>query len=281
VQTTPSQTAFFAAAARAAHRVVDGAPRILDDHLAEPLLGDRADELLAYHRQHGDHPILAGARAQTVLRSAFAETALHAFVHRGPARYVLLGAGLDSSPYRLDLAGTPVVEVDHPATQSAKRAALAAAGVDTDGVTFAPVDLSAGDPLPDLDMSRPTFVSWLGVLMYLSPAEADHTLALLTAALARGSELVFDHVLPPDQRGADGNDYAAQVGAIAAADGEPWRSTWSPTEAAALLARHGWRVLAQCDARAAVPSSTWNRTDALRPMGVSALAHARLTNSAR
>ncbi|SNT59416.1 methyltransferase, TIGR00027 family [Asanoa hainanensis] len=271
------QTALLAAAARAAHRLVDGAPRILDDHLAEPLLGDRADELIDYHRRHGDHPILAGARAQTVLRSAFAEAALGVFVHRGPSRYVLLGAGLDSSPYRLDLTGTPVVELDHPDSQSAKRAALSAAGVDARHVTFAPVDLAAGEPLPALDRSRPTFVSWLGVVMYLSPTEVDHMVARLTRALAPGSELVFDHMLPPALRDADGNLYAEQVSAVAAAGGEPWRSTWSPTEAAALLARHGWQVLAQPDARAAVRASMWSRTDSLRPLGLAALTHARLT----
>ncbi|MEV4537070.1 SAM-dependent methyltransferase [Asanoa sp. NPDC049518] len=270
-----SQTALLAAAARAAHRLVDSAPHILDDYLAEPLLGDRAEELLAYHRLHGDHPILAGARAQTVVRSAFAEAALGSLVHRGPAQYVVLGAGFDSSAYRLDLNGTPVVEIDHPATQAAKRAALSAAGVDASHVTFAAVDLAAGAPLPALDRSRPTFVSWLGVVMYLSPDQVDHTIALLTDALAPGSELVFDHMLPPDLRDADGNLYAEQVGAVAAAGGEPWRSTWSPADAAALLARHGWKVLTQPDAHVAVPASMWSRTDALRPLGLATLTHAR------
>jgi hypothetical protein len=49
----PSQTALTAAAARAAHLVVDGSPKIFTDSLAAALLLDRADELLAYHRTHG------------------------------------------------------------------------------------------------------------------------------------------------------------------------------------------------------------------------------------
>jgi methyltransferase (TIGR00027 family) len=269
-----SETAFLATAARAAHRIVDGAPRILDDHLALPLLGQRAEELLAYHRQHGDHPILAGARAQTVVRSAFAETALAAFVHRGPSQYLLLGAGLDSSPYRLDLADVPVFEIDQPATQAAKRAALAEAGVDLAGVTFA---ASLGETVAGLDRSRRSFVTWLGVVMYLSAAEVERTVAELADTLAPGSELVFDHMLPADLRDAGGNDYAAQVSAMAAAGGEPWRSTWSPTSAATMLTRHGWQVLAQPDARTAVPPEMWKRADALRPLGLAALTHARLT----
>ncbi|WP_203784108.1 class I SAM-dependent methyltransferase [Asanoa ferruginea] len=275
-----SETAFLATAARAAHRIVDGAPRILDDHLAAPLLGSRAEELLAYHRQHGDHPILAGARAQTVVRSAFAETALAAFVHRGPSQYLLLGAGLDSSAYRLDLTGVPVFEVDQPATQAAKRAALAAAGISAADVTFVP----AGGPLPaalvgaGFDVARPTFVTWLGVVMYLSPAEVEQTVAELASTLAPGSELVFDHMLPADLRDAEGNNYAAQVSAVAAAGGEPWRSTWSPASAAAMLTRHGWQVLAQPDTRTAVPAAMWTRSDALRPLGLASLTHARLEN---
>ncbi|GAA1889533.1 class I SAM-dependent methyltransferase [Asanoa iriomotensis] len=274
---TTSRTALFAAAARAAHRIVDGAPRILDDHLAAPLLGDHADELIDYHRKHGDHPILAGARAQTVLRSAYTERALTAFVHRGPSQYLVLGAGLDSSPYRLDLGGTEIYEVDHPATSSAKQAALATAGVDPRGVTFVPVDLAAGEPIPTLDRTHPTFVSWLGVVMYLSPDEVARTVSSLADTLAPGSELVFDHLLPPALRDAEGNAYAQQVAAVAAADGEPWRSTFTPSEATDLLKTHGWEVRAQPDARAMVPEETWNRTDALHPLGLSTLAHARLS----
>jgi methyltransferase (TIGR00027 family) len=276
-----SETAFLATAARAAHRIVDGTPRILDDHLALPLLGQRAEELLAYHRQHGDHPILAGARAQTVVRSAFAETALVAFVHRGPSQYLLLGAGLDSSPYRLDLTGVPVFEVDQPATQAAKRAALAAAGIYTAGVTFLAAGASVGETVAGLDRSRRSFVTWLGVVMYLSPAEVERTVAELADTLAPGSELVFDHMLPADLRDAGGNDYAAQVSAMAAAGGEPWLSTWSPSSAATMLTRHGWQVLAQPDARTAVPPAMWNRTDALRPLGLAALTHARLGEAER
>ncbi|GIF72008.1 class I SAM-dependent methyltransferase [Asanoa siamensis] len=269
---TPSQTAFLAAAARAAHRIVDGAPRILDDHLAAALLGDRADELIPYHRQHGDHPILAGARAQAVVRSAYAERAFVEFVHRGPSQYLLLGAGLDSSPYRLDLAGTPVFELDHPATSAAKQSALAAAGIPTAGATFVPGDL----PRIDLDGARPTFVSWLGVVMYLSAAEVARTLRDLAALLSPGSEVVFDHVLPPSLRDAAGTLYAEQVSAVAADGGEPWGSTFTPEEVADLLTGTGWTVLAQPDTRAAVPPGAWHRTDALRPLGLSALTHARL-----
>ncbi|MGI6870977.1 class I SAM-dependent methyltransferase [Amycolatopsis sp. 3B14] len=50
-------------------------------------------ELLAY----GDHPVLAGARVQTTLRSRITEDRLHA---SGLRQYVVLGAGLDTFAQR-------------------------------------------------------------------------------------------------------------------------------------------------------------------------------------
>jgi methyltransferase (TIGR00027 family) len=120
----PSQTALTAAAARAAHLVVDSEPRVFADSLAARILGDRAEELLAYHRLQGDHPILAGARAQVVCRSRVTEDLLATGRF---TRYVLLGAGLDSFAYRS--TDIEVVEVDLPATQKWKKQALEKAGI--------------------------------------------------------------------------------------------------------------------------------------------------------
>ena len=46
----PSFTALTAAAARAAHLVVDQEPWIFADTLAAALLGERAEELISYHK---------------------------------------------------------------------------------------------------------------------------------------------------------------------------------------------------------------------------------------
>ncbi len=64
----PSGTAVTAAAARAAHLIVDGSPVIFADTLAAALLGDSAEEFIGYHRLHGTHPVLAGARDRSVSR---------------------------------------------------------------------------------------------------------------------------------------------------------------------------------------------------------------------
>jgi hypothetical protein len=84
----PSLTALTAAAARAAHLLVDSDPRIFADTLAAALLGDRAEELIAYRRAHGKHVVLAGARAQVTCRSRYTEDHLadSAPTRRAPVR---------------------------------------------------------------------------------------------------------------------------------------------------------------------------------------------------
>jgi O-methyltransferase involved in polyketide biosynthesis len=120
----PSLTALTAAAARAAHLIVDDDPPIFADTLAEAMLGERAVELIAFHRAHGTHPILSSARAQVTCRSRYTEDRLAEAVGRGIGQYVILGAGLDSFAGRSPLADqVRVFEIDHPGTQEWKRRA--------------------------------------------------------------------------------------------------------------------------------------------------------------
>ena len=78
---------------------------IFADTVALRLLGDESDELVGYHRAHGTHVVLAGARCQVVCRSRYTEDALAAAVAAGTRQYVILGAGLDSFAYRPGLSG--------------------------------------------------------------------------------------------------------------------------------------------------------------------------------
>jgi methyltransferase (TIGR00027 family) len=278
-------TAMTAAAARAAHLVVDSEPWIFEDSLAATLLGDQAGPLLGYHRTHPTHDVLAVARAMATTRSRFTEERLADAAGRGVAQYLILGAGLDSFAWRSPLAArVRVVEADHPGTQRWKRAQLAAAstrsGLAARGeVRYAETDLEAGRLDEALagagfDLSRPTLISWLGVIMYLTPA----TVASILATLGRcppGTELVAEYLVPDDLRDDLGRSYAELVAPVAAEHGEPWRTFLRPEEMAALLAAHGFAVVAHVPQRAAVPGALWDRADGLRPAGLSWLVHAR------
>jgi methyltransferase (TIGR00027 family) len=278
----PSNTAMTAAAARAAHLIVDESPFIFADTCAAALLGHRADELIGYHRQHSTHAILAAARGQVSCRSRFAEDRLAAAVAAGVRQYMVLGAGLDTFAYRPPLAGqVRVFEVDHPATQEWKRAALAAAQLDaTADVVFVAADLATDSLAGALDAAgfdfgRPAVISWLGVIMYLDRPAIGQTLSVL-AACAPGSELIADYMLPQALRDEAGNFYAEMIMAAAADRGEPWRSFFAPGEMSDVLAEHGFGAARQVRQRESVPAELWHRADALQPIELSMIAWARL-----
>ncbi|HEX8007570.1 MAG TPA: class I SAM-dependent methyltransferase, partial [Trebonia sp.] len=242
----PSLTALTAAAARAAHLIVDDEPVIFPDTLAASLLGERAEELIGYHKLHGTHPVLSGARTQVTCRSRYAEDVLARAAGRGVTQYVVLGAGLDSFAYRDALAARiRVFEVDHPATQDWKRRALAAANVAVpDTLAFVPADLAA-EPLEDrlgaagFDPAAPAVVSWLGVTMYLTPEVIGQTLAAV-GRLAPGTELIADYMLPEGMRDEAGAVYARLVAQASAERGEPWLSVFAPDEMTGLAREHGF-----------------------------------------
>ncbi len=283
----PSTTAMTAAAARAAHLIVDDAPYIFSDPVAEALLGERAAELLSYHRGQATHPILSAARAEVTCRSRFAEDRLAEAVARGVRQYVLLGAGLDSFGYRSALAGQlRVFEVDHPGTQEWKLAALAAAGIEVPaGVTFVAADLRTATLTAVLsaagfEAGQPAVVSWLGVIMYLSRAAISSTLASLRG-FAAGTELIADYMLPQSLRDAAGDSFVSQVGAVAAEHGEPWLTFLSPDDIGGLLAEHGFGAIEHVSQRDSVPAQLWDRADSLRPISLSMVCRAALLGDSR
>jgi methyltransferase (TIGR00027 family) len=277
-----SQTALMAAAARAAHLIVDAPPFIFADAVASALLGDRADELIGYHRHHGSHPVLLAARTQVICRSRYTENRLARAVAKGVRQYVILGAGLDSFGYRSGLMNKlQVFEVDHPATQQWKRQALAAARIRVpSNVTFVPADLAADSlaallPGSGFDPAQPALVSWLGVTMYLTRDAISQALTAI-GTFAPGTELITDYMLPASLRDAAGNSYTELVAAATAERGEPWLTFLSPGEASELLAAHGMEPAEHVHQRDAIDAALWLRSDSLRPIELSMLARAKV-----
>jgi methyltransferase (TIGR00027 family) len=259
---------------------VDGSPTIFADPLAETLLGERADEFIDYHRKHGDHPILRGARQQVVIRSRFTEDRLAGRIAEGVTQYVILGAGLDSFAYRE--TGVHVFEVDHPATQRWKRRVLAESGIAVpETLTMVPVDFEA-DSLADqltgsgFDPGRPAVMSWLGVIGYLTTEAIGRTLDVI-GGFAAGTDIVIDYMLPSGMRDADGDLYAEQVSRVAAERGEPWLTFLSPDDMTGLLARHGFDSVEHFAQR---DFPYWaGRCDGLRPNALSMLVTGRRAGS--
>lgn len=134
-----------------------------------------------------------------VLRVAF----IDAVVARSGARQVvILGAGLDTRAWRLEaLRGARVFEVDHPDTQSYKRAHAARLGAPVTEVRYVPVDFTRHDLTAALkaaghDAGAPTVWVWEGVVMYLDDAALRATLRAVRALSAPGSTLIAHYHEP-------------------------------------------------------------------------------------
>ena len=232
----PSRTALFAAAARAAHLLVGGEPRILNDTVAIRLLGDQADALFSFHLTHGAHVVLAGMRVIVTARSRYAEDQSAEAVHRGIGQYVILG--LDSFAYRSPLIDqVRVFEVDHPATQAWKRHQLAMAEIDEpDEVVYVPVDFRVDSlkerlTLAGFDPSREAFVSWLGVTQNLTQDSIDATLAVI-GDFASGMDslglIAREYDVTPQRQRAEQPEHTARLSAVSAQAQQERRKVFPP-----------------------------------------------------
>ncbi|WFR73953.1 SAM-dependent methyltransferase [Prescottella defluvii] len=273
----------MSAAARAAHAMVDSSSHLVVDETARRLCAAAGSPSpLDFHLAHPGEPILAAARLSAATRSAYTERLLRA---SGIRQYVVLGTGLDTSAWRLPAeSAVDVRHVDLPGVLAWRSSLLETAGVPDRGVSV-PVDLAVSDPVPELVRAglradEPVFVAWLGVSMYLD-ADAVRRAFESLGALAPGSQLVFDHIVPAADRDDAGADYARTVAAAVGAQGEPWRCTPSRAELQGWLDASGWSTVESVRESDSVPAEFWDRSDALRPMELVRFTHAALSSEPR
>ena len=231
----PSATAQRVAMRRAAHQLLDD-PKIFDDPVALRIIGkDSASALQADPHQFEVTPLSPYLRAFIAARSRYAEDELAAVVRRGVRQYVILGAGLDTFAYRNPYPEgvLHVFEVDHPTTQTWKRARLEEIGITLPGdLTFAPVDfetqtLAEGLRGAGYDPGKCTFFSWLGVTEYLTTEAVMATLRFIASAPV-GSGVVFDYMISPSLlTPAQRSRFDALARRVASA-GEPWQVFFEP-----------------------------------------------------
>jgi methyltransferase (TIGR00027 family) len=238
-----SRTALGTAYMRAAHQLLDGPPRILEDPIALRLLGSSAAQRIKHFSEHYQTPELRGLRSHVVLRSRFAEDRLAAAVGRGVTQYVVLGAGFDTFALRQPswAQALTILEIDHEGTQATKRDQLAAAGLTMPkNAGFATIDFeheSLRDGLTRHHVSADelTFFSWLGVTMYLDENAIDGVLKSV-ASFPAGSEIVLTFALPPGHSPSPFDLRSASVG-------EPWVSYFEPEAIEAKLLSAGFSTV--------------------------------------
>jgi methyltransferase (TIGR00027 family) len=231
----PSSTAQRVAMKRAAHQLLDG-PKVFDDPLALHMVGkEHASALRADPRQFEATALSPYLRAFVAARSRYAEDELALGVRRGVCQYVILGAGLDTFAYRNPHPHgvLHVFEVDHPTTQTWKRARLKEAGIPLpNDLTFAPVDFETQTLSERLvgagyDSGKCTFFSWLGVTEYLTTEAVMTTLRFIASAPV-GSGVVFDYVLSPSLLTPVQRSRFDAIAQRVASAGEPWQTFFDP-----------------------------------------------------
>lgn len=222
---------------RAVHMVIDGEPKILQDPLAATLLGPGFEERLSADRERLATAPLVKSRSLICMRSRFAEDELAVAIGRGVRQYVLLGAGLDTSPYR---PGHPAgqidtFEIDHPDTQRWKLERLHRAGVAIGdrlhhvAVDFEKDSLAGRLAASGFDREQPAFFSWLGVSYYLN-REAVLDVFRFVGSLPAGSQIVFDFVMDDTELNRTEREAMKGITAMVQRFGEPWLSRFGPQE---------------------------------------------------
>ena len=222
---TPSATAMGAAMLRAAHQLIDGKRKLLEDAVILKMIGDEAAEHIRERRDEFYSPGAMALRTHIVLRSCYAEDCLHDSFSSGIRQFLMLGAGMDTFAYRQPEWANElqIVEADHLASQANKLDHLASANIAIPAnVSFLKVDLEQDDldmiiKQSKLDLSKPMFVSCLGVLVYLTQ-KAIHEIFSFVGALPKGSEFVFT----ASQKRTD--QWWTRASQKVAQTGEPWIS---------------------------------------------------------
>lgn len=267
----PSRTALRVALRRAAHQILDS-PKVLDDPLAVRIVAAEAAEI---HGNRSKHQTRAARhfRAFMVVRSKYAEDQLEESLAHGVSQYLILGAGLDTSAYRATAAkNMQVFEVDHPNTQAWKMERLRNAEIPVpEFVRFVSIDFERQDLAAELRLAgfhadQPTFVSWLGVVPYLTKEAAAHTFGFL-GKLPAGSGAVFDYSVPRSSLGFMGRLALDALSRRVARAGEPFRLFFTPEELNVFLASLGFRHIEQLGAEQINSTYFANRHDGLRVMG--------------
>jgi methyltransferase (TIGR00027 family) len=244
-----SRTAMWVAALRGIAELDQ--PAIVRDRLAAELLPQpyRAVVRLAERRPLTSRAVmrwLAGVSHNLSRHMALRTRAIDDAVDReaaaGTKQLVLLGAGLDARAYRLSsLAKSVVFEVDFPATQAHKRAAIGAHPPLAAEVRHVPIDF-ARDRLDDVLLGaghrtrdRTTWV-WEGVMMYLEREAIEATLDAIARLSASGSCVVATY-----HDAAFGWE-SVPLSAMVRAVGEPFRTRLRPDDVRELFVSRGFDV---------------------------------------
>lgn len=288
---SPRSTAEAACAMRAAGALEkDPAVRCPDD-MAAGFLGGFNVTTLAKYRGTRRLVVRAvdrqvpGAYTYEIARCRFIDEVVVGEAAEGLDQLVLLGAGLDSRPYRLAdrLRDVHVFEVDHPDSLDSKRTRLRRLlGGEPDHVTFVAADFNRDDlgsvlpPAGYLCSARTLFVC-SGLLPYLSEEGASGLLSWIGSHRDPAISVAFDAAWAGAVDGSRDYFGAAELRKRVADTGEPLRWGIPDGRVEETLTRFNLGVERLVDGEE-LHGAYLKRSDGTfhdRPFGFGALIHAR------
>jgi methyltransferase (TIGR00027 family) len=251
----PSRTAEYMALFRAVETAQPPARRLFEDPYAIPLLSGTLKALAAIARISVIGKLVPAfldfgwpyTRSSDVVRTRLIDDLVREAIQGGARQLVLLGAGFDSRAYRLEEArGMQTFELDHPATQRAKRERLRPKlGHTPENVHFVEVDFEKDNLELKLnqagfDTKIPAVVLWEGVVSYLSESAVNANLAVLARLLAPHSGLILTYVHQGALDGSVPFSGARRWKSWVGRSGEPFIFGFDPATLKKALAQHGF-----------------------------------------
>lgn len=253
----PAQTAFGPMVLAAVEQYEAPERRLVDDDLALAFLPAGLRGLVKATRLATLRRLMIGATeragqglwANLACRKRFIDETLDDALPDIDA-VVILGAGMDTRPYRLARrSDVPVYEVDLPVNIERKKAAVRRVlGEAPASVRLVPVDFERDDLAAELTRAghrsgdRAFFV-WEGVTQYLT-ADAVHATFEYLRSAAPSSRLVFTYVRRDFIEGT--NLYGARSAYRRFREKQQlWKFGLETDDIAAFVAQYGWRLIEQ------------------------------------
>jgi methyltransferase (TIGR00027 family) len=219
-----------------------------------------------------ERAVLPGIITHYLARKHWLERAITAALDAGCTQVVVLGAGFDSLAWRLHRLRPAVqfFELDHPATQAPKRAALRVEA----NFTFLAADLATVSPAavlracPDFSATQPTLFLAEGLLMYFPETRVAVLLRELATLTRPPARVLFSFMAADDDGAITFRGESAAVGWWLRRQREPFH--WGIAGAAlpAFLRSCGLQLAALADHAVL-------RDQILAPLGLASLPLAR------
>ncbi len=201
-----SRTALGAAICRLIEQYQPEGTRLFDDPVVKELVGLPIRLMMGLASMRNltvrqTDAVAQGIYGAQICRTRYIDDTVQSVLGQGVGQLVILGAGLDTRPYRLPgLEGVKVFEVDLPSVQSDKKKKIQKyLGRLPENVTFVPLDfdtqsLKAVLAGTEFTLSRTAVFIWEGVTQYITEEAVGRTLAFAGSS-ASGSSILFTYVL--------------------------------------------------------------------------------------